>query len=160
MFSCAHDGWIVNHSEAYLITSQVSLGTWGNWESLDSFHANIAIIKIRGAYQFAIFAGINGTSGRTATIGRIGIIVEICVVDGGVEKKLWSDNGELEEAAAMEERIAAFSRVSSDWVSFCCSVSKFKSTEFSWLSPLLWLLEIKLGFSKIAGSFGSGFDLV
>jgi len=55
----------------------------------------------------------------SVTAGRVGITVEIYVVDGRVESMGWGTDGELEEATVMEKRIGGFPRVSSDFIGFC-----------------------------------------
>jgi len=94
------------------------------------------------------------------TAGRVGITMGMRVVDGGVGRMAGGTDGKLEEAATMTERFGTFSEVSSDWTGFYKCLLRGELAEFSWLSCLLRILGIKLGFSNTGGGFGSGFDLV
>ena len=99
--------------------------------------------------------GTIGISGTTGTIGTTIVVMGVCVVNGGVEGVLWEVDDEQGEVGV--ERNKTLTGVGTLLGRTALGLLSAKS---SLCSFFLRIFGIKFGFSKAAGGFASGFDLV
>ena len=83
------------------------------------------------------------------------MVVVVCAVNGGVGKVLGEVDDEQGEVGV--KRNKTLTRVGTQHGR---ATSGLKSAKSSLCSCFLRILGIKFGFSKAAGGFGSGFDLI